>query len=320
MKRSNFVFGLSASGVLHAGLLYLLLVRLPAPQPAPASPPPAPTPVQIATAQPPRPQPAELSDPPPVVPTPMPLTERVAAPPPRTGPQPSQAPSSAGALAQAAPPPSHAPSHAAASPRSPARPQARPAPAATPVEPVESPPVETRQPAARSTPDEAVSRVDDEAQQGHPGSSAGDSDYVPPLRVHWSDADELIDVARSLGMRLFAVDGSGGIIGEITLTGQPQLGEWGGPPAGYSNRVRMLSPSIFEGTIDTSRIREVWVFVPASYDRAMISAQRSAVLRRGGRLEDVTHVDGHFVRAATGAWRLEITDIRWREGRDPGRG
>ncbi len=158
-------------------------------------------------------------------------------------------------------------------------------------------------------------RLADRDEPGHPGSD-GEGVYVPPLRVHWRDARELIAVARSLGLRLAAVDGAGNIVGEIALTETPGLRAWPGLPYGYSNRVRMLSPSIFAsplGRSDRPEIREIWVFVPADRDRAMIAAQKDAVRRRGGRFEDVLHVDGRFVRAANGSYRLDITNVRWRE-------
>ena len=140
---------------------------------------------------------------------------------------------------------------------------------------------------------------------------------MPPLRVHWTDAGELVSVARALGMRLAAVDGRGRIVGEIALSDTPHLKAWAGLPYGYSNRVRMLSPSIFESQVDLGGgpgIREIWVFVPSDRDRAMVDAQKRAVQRTGATLEDVWAVDGRFVRAANGSYRLDITNIRWRKG------
>jgi hypothetical protein len=143
----------------------------------------------------------------------------------------------------------------------------------------------------------------------------GTGDFTPPLRVHWRNARELVTVARTLGMRLAAVDDRGDIIGEVALTDPPSLKAWHGLPYGYSNRVRMLSPSIFSSRIGDAegvQVREIWVFVPADRDRAMVNAQKEAVRRAGARLEDVTSVDGQFVRAANGSYRLDITNIRWR--------
>ena len=51
MKRSNFVIGLSLSGVAHAALLYFVLNGSPPPSPAPPNPPPV-MPVQIASIDP----------------------------------------------------------------------------------------------------------------------------------------------------------------------------------------------------------------------------------------------------------------------------
>ncbi len=119
-------------------------------------------------------------------------------------------------------------------------------------------------------------------------------------------------------MRLAAVNRGGDIIGEIALADPPGLRKWNGLPYGYSNRVRMLSPSIFSPTIGDvaagTEVHSIWVFVPSDRDRAMVAAQNEAVRRAGARLEDVASVDGQFVRAANGSYRLDITRIRWRNG------
>lgn len=143
----------------------------------------------------------------------------------------------------------------------------------------------------------------------------GDAEYLPPLRVHWADARELITVARILGLRLAAVSREAEIIAEIDLSDSPGLRAWRGLPYGYSNRVRMLSPSIFASRLrddGVEEIHEIWVFVPLDRDRAMIEAQRAAVRRAGARPEDVLYVDGRFVRAANGSYRLDITNVRLR--------
>ena len=284
MKRSNFVVGLGLSAVLHGAALYVLLGYS---SPAAAPPPPnAPsiTPVQIAAIDPqerlplqPVPTPPPESEPEPAQ---LPL-ERVVEPPP-AGQQRLASLPEATPPATARPRPEHA--RAAATP--------------APVAPVD-------------VPSEPV--VDSVRTQGTPLEGTGD--FTPPLRVHWRDAGELIRVARTLGMRLAAVNRGGDIVGEVVLTDPPALKKWHGLPYGYSNRVRMLSPSIFSARIGGAGgepVGEIWVFVPSDRDRAMVEAQRKAVRRAGARFEDVASVDGQFVRAANGSYRLDITNIRWR--------
>ncbi len=306
MKRSNFVIGLGLSVVLHAAVLYMLLGGSTRPGPPPSAPP-AVMPIQIASIDP--------EDAPPVQPV---MTEPPPSPPSRPVPAPLP-------LERVVEPARGAPQRLASLPEPTETPVARPAPEPATAARAPAPPVEhtasltaslnetvPRRPDAPSPP---APVIDQARPLGH--DLEGTGDFTPPLRVHWRDARELVQVARTLGMRLAAVDHRGDIIGEVALTDPPSLKAWHGLPYGYSNRVRMLSPSIFSsriGDADGVQVREIWVFVPSDRDRAMLDAQKEAVRRARGRLEDVTSVDGKFVRAANGSYRLDITNIRWRNG------
>lgn len=297
MRRSNFALGIGASVVLHAVLL-LLLRGQGRSGPPPASPPPA-MPIQIVSVDPdervpldPLPEDPLLEDPPPKDPPPsdplplVPLLEPYSAP--------------------------RAVTHRKAAPTLPV------------VEPVAAPPVELAPEPQPPAPIAETTENDFEPLSvGRAGHAADDgaSEVVPPLRVHWQDAAELLSVARALGMRLAAVDRHRNIIAEIDLNDPPALKRWQGVPYGYSNRVRMLSPSIFWGPLsgglsDQSEvgIHEVWIFVPSDRDRAMIDSQNAAVRRLGLRPQDVLYVDGRFVRSANGLFRLDITNIAPRRG------
>ena len=318
MKSSNFVIGLGLSVVLHAALLYMLLGGSTPPAPTPASP--AVTPIQIASID---PQDKLLIEQVETEPLPMITTPRTTdaaletpLPPQRLKPVPVPLP-----LERVVEPARGAPQRLASLPEPVQTPAARPAPEPGAAARIPAPPVERtaalnepvpRRPDAASTP---APVVDHARPPGH--QLEGTGDLTPPLRVHWRNARELVTVARTLGMRLAAVDHRGDIIGEVALTDPPTLKAWQGLPYGYSNRVRMLSPSIFSsriGDADGVQVREIWVFVPSDRDRAMIDAQKEAVRRAGARLEDVTSVDGKFIRAANGSYRLDITNIRWRNG------
>ncbi len=297
MKRSNFVLGLGVSLLGHAALLLWLFAGTAAAPPAPSRP--QPTPIQIASVDPAEklpldplaPAPETSSPPAPAHPAPEPLVappptlERVAEPPPAR---------------RAEPPPRP-------------RPRDPPAHALARRDPPEPAPTPDAVAAAAPDPFEGLYESVPDDDKPPPMSGRGEGEAVPPLRVHWTDARELVSVARALGMRLAAVDDRGEIIGEIALSDTPGLKPWSGLPYGYSNRVRMLSPSIFSTRLEAD-IREIWVFVPSDRDRAMVEAQRRAVERAGARLQDVAAVDGRFVRAANGSYRLDITNIRWRNG------
>ena len=296
IKRSNFVVGLGASVVLH-GLLVAVLLRIPS---SPRQPTPPPIPIQIASVDPDQKIPL---DPLPADPAPAPLPAAEPAlvkPPPAPDPAPPPVP-------ELAPPPVPEPAPP---------PVPDPAPVVPPLTPAPPPDRLARRTAQPDLALELVhTPVPREPQVPDPASDGrmppdGDSEYVPPLRVHWRDASELVSVARTLGMRLAAVDAHGAILGEIDLSSRPSLKRWQGLPSGYSNRVRMLSPSIFSTNLGNGDVREIWVFVPADRDRVMVQAQKSAVLKTGARLADVQYVDGRFVRAANGSYRLDITNIR----------
>ena len=291
MRRSNFVIGLGVSIVLHAAFLVAVLaVARPAPAPPPARNPV--TPIQIVAVDPKEKLPL---DPLPESPEPLPLE-------PAVEPDPAPAPP-----APPAPPQPTELSEVTDIGESP--PQVEPMPARPPPRPPDRDPSPAPALAAAPQPEPPPDRP--------PGRMPGDGDaeYVPPLRVHWADARELITVARILGLRLAAVSREAEIIAEIDLSDSPGLRAWRGLPYGYSNRVRMLSPSIFASRLrddGVEEIHEIWVFVPLDRDRAMIEAQRAAVRRAGARPEDVLYVDGRFVRAANGSYRLDITNVRLR--------
>lgn len=322
IRRSNFVLGVGASVVLHAIVLAALL-GAPGVMSQPVVTPQRAAPIQIASVDPdkavpldPLPtDPAPVPEPPAPEPpapepqpqpalTPTPLPTPPPQPDPVTPPKPEPPPQSL-VRSQAEPPPPRAPDPTPEPP--PAAPESEAVTAAAPPQPAAT--QDTAALARAAAPAAAPQEPDRDGRM--PGD--GDAQYVPPLRVHWRDADELISVARTLGMRLAAIDARGDIIGEIDLSSRPGLKQWQGLPYGYSNRVRMLSPSIFSTTLPSAGgadIREIWVFVPADRDRAMVEAQRSAVQRAGARPQDVRYVDGRFVRAANGSYRLDITGIR----------
>ncbi len=321
MKRSNFVIGLGLSVVLHAALLYMLLGGSPRPGPPPSTP--AVTPIQIASIDPEDKLPIEPVQPVmterlPMITTPQTTDAALETPlpPPPSKPVPAPLP-----LERVVEPPRGAPQRLASLPEPAETPAARPAAEPATAARMPAPPVERiaalNEPVPRRSdaPSTPAPVIDHARPPGH--KLEGTGDFTPPLRVHWRNARELVTVARTLGMRLAAVDHRGDIIGEVALTDPPSLKAWHGLPYGYSNRVRMLSPSIFSsriGDADGVQVREIWVFVPSDRDRAMLDAQKEAVRRAGARLEDVTSVDGKFVRAANGSYRLDITNIRWRNG------
>lgn len=312
IRRASILVGIVLSAVIHGLLLFTLFsvagsaaTRAPAPRPAP---------IQIASVDPQR-LPIDLPPPP----------DQVVAPPAEAL-APAAEPAKPAAVEPVKPADAEPVRPAAAEPK--AVPPAASAPREVPSEPRPALPVtervaaparparETRtdtSPAPQPAPPRAPPRAP--APADHP--PGGDDDGVPPLRVHWNDASELIAVARALNMRLAAVNRRGDIVGEIDVTESPGLTSWRGLPAGYSNRVRMLSPSLFDSPLGPPggpEIQEIWVFVPAARDRAMIEAQKVAARQAAVLPADVLYMDGRFVPSAGGSFELTITGVK-RRGR-----
>jgi hypothetical protein len=331
MKRSNYIIGIGASAVLHGLILWTASGRSAAPAATP--PPPAtPTPVQIASLD---PEPASTPAPPPptpdsslqpVAPVRAPATvepePRPEAPePPPAAPAPLRDP----APTRTEPTP---PERVAALPPTPvpvSRSTAAPPRVESVPPPATEPPPRVRRNLVPAPPrwkdvpvPAAAAAPNPQASRDLPGVTGGTDDIaagLPPLRVHWTDAGELRAVARTLGMRLAAVDGQRTIVAEIDLSNESNLKSWQGLPSGYSNRVRMLSPSILPSRLGRAQgiaVREIWLFIPQDHDRRMILSQRDALRRSGAQPRDVLAMDGRFVRTIDGTYRLEITGIRRR--------
>jgi hypothetical protein len=150
------------------------------------------------------------------------------------------------------------------------------------------------------------------AAVAEPGSSAEpDDDALPTLRIEWSSARQLKNVARTLGMRIIAVDDRSDIVGEVSLLGTPALVPFNGRLSNFSNRVRTLARNYF-GPADRweggERVASLWILVPAGIDRSFADTQRDAIRDAGRSVGDVRTTEGRF-EAWADTYRLVITRV-----------
>ncbi len=141
------------------------------------------------------------------------------------------------------------------------------------------------------------------------GEMASDG-TAPPLRVTWDSPAQLTTVARSLGMKVVAVNASHEIVGEVSLAGRAVLREFSGELSGFSNRVRTLHLDFFgRGLTSGTSAKSLWVLVPSHHDARFIELQRGAIRQEGISPDAVRIVDARIDRRGN----LTITRIHKKE-------
>ncbi len=106
---------------------------------------------------------------------------------------------------------------------------------------------------------------------------------VPVLRLSWAGPDELIAVAKDLGMRILAVKADK-VVSELSLGVPLILKAFDGTAADFSNRIRALPATFFGPAIVKESEKSIdcfWVLVPDEIDRHWISVQQKAIQSRG---------------------------------------
>ena len=188
-----------------------------------------------------------------------------------------------------------------------------------PPPPVQPPPVKPPQPDPPADPPPQMQQIaQPPAPQEDPGEQPGKTspedisdDALPPLRITWNSPDQLRQVARSLGMRIVAVNFQGQVVGEVNGGGATaSLGEFSGQLSHYSNRVRTLPSGFFGSSLTDGQreIAELWILVPAGVDRAWMDLQKQAIAQTGLAPERVRAIECRFADQA-GAWRLVVTRV-----------
>lgn len=198
--------------------------------------------------------------------------------------------------------------------------QPAPEPVKTQVKTAENEPPQ-REPqvdASKDLADIARHQADHDRLATYGDSPAEPSDNaVPPLRIVWTGPEELTAVARSLGMKVVAVNAQNEIVGEVELSGRPKLLPFSGDLSGFSNRVRTIEPGFFgRELLEQSGvpIRSLWVLVPAPHDARFIELQRDALRRAGVRTDSVRLMEAKFESRGVRTYQLSITQVHQKKG------
>jgi hypothetical protein len=141
-------------------------------------------------------------------------------------------------------------------------------------------------------------------------SSSDEGDSLPPLRLVWDSPRQLIEISRTLGMRILAVRRNG-LVGEISLEDIPHVKAFDGELIGFSNRVRTISAQFFGPDIlrtSDEPIESFWVLVPSTLDKQWISVQKQAIKSSSIPGAEVSYMEAKIVTDGHGH-KLVITKI-----------
>jgi len=141
-------------------------------------------------------------------------------------------------------------------------------------------------------------------------SSSDEDDSLPPLRLVWDSPRQLIEISRTLGMRILAVRRNG-LVGEISLADIPHVKAFDGKLIGFSNRVRTISAQFFGPDIlrtSDEPIESFWVLVPSTLDKQWISVQKQAIKSSGIPGAEVSYMEARVVTDGNGH-KLVVTKI-----------
>ena len=129
------------------------------------------------------------------------------------------------------------------------------------------------------------------------------SDLVPELRLIWDSPEQLIRVAKSLGMRILIVNGRNEPVGELIFDQGLSVKEFKGNLTNFSNRVRTISAHFFGPEVlrqSNKSVQCFWVVVPASVDRTWVSVQKQAIRSKGLNGSQVSYMEARVIPNGSG--------------------
>ena len=174
-----------------------------------------------------------------------------------------------------------------------------------PPEPEAAPPLEALQ--------QVIEPPADVLPMDEPGefSDAEGDDHLPELRLTWDGPGQLIEVARSLGLRILLIGAQNQPVGELDLAGELSVRRFDGRLEHFSNRVRAI-PRDFFGPKPMKQaaesVRALWVLVPAAVDQQWIMVQKAALDARGLVGGDVSRMEAR-IRSQEDGYRLVVTNV-----------
>lgn len=149
------------------------------------------------------------------------------------------------------------------------------------------------------------------AEESGDFSESESSDYVPELRLVWDNPDQLIQVAKVLGMRILLVDRKSQPIGEVIFEKDLLVKEFSGNLTNFSNRVRTISAQFFGSDLlsqSSEPIRCFWVLVPSSVDQVWVSVQREAMKSEGFKSSQVSYTEARITPDGS-SYELVVTRV-----------
>jgi hypothetical protein len=136
-------------------------------------------------------------------------------------------------------------------------------------------------------------------------------DGLPELRLAWDSPEQLIDVARALGLRILTVDGTGQPVGELAFGDDVAIKDFKGGLSSFSNRVRAIPARFFGPELLRQSNRSFtcfWVLVPVSVDTSWIAAQKEAIRAKGLKSDEVSRVEAKVVSSDSN-YKLVVTQV-----------
>ncbi len=137
----------------------------------------------------------------------------------------------------------------------------------------------------------------------------GDEKGFPELVICWSDSEQVLDVARAVGIKVVGLGPDDTIVGELSDDGS-RVDAWKGSLEEYSTRVRTLSRELFRprAPLLAQPVRLWALLVPWQVDSDIVSHTREALEERGLQPSEVRSIEGRFVRD-DGSWQFVVTKL-----------
>jgi len=132
-------------------------------------------------------------------------------------------------------------------------------------------------------------------------SDSESADTLPELRLVWDSPEQLLQVAKMLGMRILVVDGTSQPVGELIFEKDLMVKEFRGKLTSFSNRVRTISAQFFgPSVLQQSRVpfRCFWILVPASVDQSWVAIQKETLKIRGLKSSQVLYMEARVAEKA----------------------
>ena len=142
-------------------------------------------------------------------------------------------------------------------------------------------------------------------------SDSESDDGLPELRLIWESPEQLLHVAKHMGMRILMVNRNNQPVQEVDFSEGIAVRKFKGRLKSFSNRVRRVSaqflgPDILQQASEP--IQCFWVLVPYSVDQAWLSIQRGAMRSQGLKASQIAHMEARITSTGS-AHELAVTKV-----------